>query len=108
MTTKRIKRTNSGATVTKWFITAASVAAMLGGWAVFSSEPPTSKTDLASQTMAIGLGLEPIPTLVPTREVRQNGILSNQETTNTQTSLPTLRSVSAPQPKPVTVTRSSR
>lgn len=108
MTTKGSKRSNSGAAVTKWFITAASVAAMLGGWAVFSSEPPASKTDLASQTLEFELGLEPIPTLVPFGEVRQNNILTEEKNSNVQTSSPTLRSVSAPQPKPVTVTRSSR
>jgi len=99
---------DSGATVTKWFISAASVAAMLGGWAVFSSEPPTTKTDLASQTLEIGLGLEPIPTVVPAPDDRQSVILNNNDNTNSSPNLSTLRSVSAPQPKPVTVTRSSR
>ena len=108
MTTKKSKRTISGAPVTKWFVTAASVAAMLGGWVVFSSQPAINEADLASQTLTAELGLEPIPTLVPAPDDRQRITLSDDKNNDVQTNLPTLRSVSAPQPRPITVTRSSR
>jgi len=107
MTTKKSRRTNSGAAVTKWFVTAASVAAMLGGWAVFSSQPATSEANVASQTLATELGLEPIPTLVPAPDDRQRTTLSN-DNNEVQTNLSTLRTVSTPQQRPITVTRSSR
>jgi hypothetical protein len=107
MTTQKSKRVPSGAPATKWFITAASVAAMLGGWVAFSSQPATNEADIATQILATNLRLEPIPTLVPAPTGRQKAILTSDTAGNAQTSLPTLRSVSAPQPRPITVTRSS-
>ncbi len=107
MAAKKSKRSPSGAPATKWFITAASIAAMLGGWVAFSSQPADG-VDPATKILEADLGLEPIPTLVPAPASRQNAIRSDDSSSNSQTSLPTLRSVTAPRPAPITVTRSSR
>jgi len=107
MTAKKPKRSPSGAPATKWFITAASVAAMLGGWVAFSSQP-SSGDNSASQILELNLDLEPIPTVVPAPSSRQNALWSDDASKNTQTNLPMLRSVTAPRPAPITITRSSR
>lgn len=107
MAAKKSKRSPSGASVTKWFITSASIAAVIGGWVAFSSQPADG-VDPATKILETNLGLEPIPTLVPTPTNQQNAILTDDSSKNSQTNLPTLRSVTAPRPAPVTITRSSR
>ena len=110
MTTKKSKRASSGAGTSKWFITAASVAAMLGGWAALSAQPANG-ADPATQILTVNLGLEPIPTVVPAPVIRQNLVQEDSQPAQQQVDLPVLRSVTlpaAPRPRAVTVTRSSR
>ncbi len=105
------QKSASGAPGVKILITAASLAASLGGWAVFnygeagavgavSSQP-------AQQQSVVELNLPPLPTLVPppAQSVLTAGSQPN-ELAAAPAALPALRVVSAP--PPVTMTRSSR
>jgi hypothetical protein len=107
------KRPNPGATTTgvKFLITAASLTAVVGGWAAFSlKEPaPTVTTEQAA------LVLPPLPTLVA-RPGYTAQAAPEMDTSSNQPAAPALRSVTMPQPQPsdnsapppVTNTRSSR
>jgi len=107
MTERKSKLAPSGAPATKWFITALSLAAVLGGWVSFTLNPGVNN-EATSQSLANNLMLEPIPTVVLAPEV-QDHVQTNQTVDQSQISQPALRSVSAPpRPAPVTVTRSSR
>ena len=60
---------SSGTTGAKMLITAASIAAVIGGWAGFTIEQARSaakeSTEGASSTDQVSLELAPLPTLVP-------------------------------------------
>jgi hypothetical protein len=103
MTTKRSKSSRSDTSGAKWFLTAASLAGVLGGWVAFSLNPG-SGSDPASQNLASNLRLDPIPTVVQVSG-SQDRRLGSSTGSASQTAL---RSVSAPAPAPITVTRSSR
>lgn len=111
MAVNKSKRNSSNASATKWFVTAASIAAMLGGWVALSSQP-SLEVDTAAIILENDLGLEPVPTLVPApvqaAESRQDVSVLNDSSSTVQTKSPALRSVTAPRPAPVTVTSSSR
>ena len=91
----------------KLLITAASVAATLGGWAAFSIPVPTNQ-DTTAQSIEVGMNLAPIPTILPKPSAQGGAIRVSNHPTNQQPSILTLRSVNPQPPSPVTVTRSSR
>lgn len=91
----------------KLLITAASVAATLGGWAAFSTPAPTNQ-DTTAQPIEVSMNLAPIPTILPKPFDQAGTIRVFNQPTNQQPSILTLRSVNPQPPSPVTVTRSSR
>ena len=101
MTASRSKKSETiGA---KWFLTAASLAGVLGGWIAFSLNPGTGSGD-PSQNLTADVRLEPIPTVVQVSGSQDRLSVASTGSTSQQA----LRSVSAPAPAPITVTRSSR
>jgi 2-oxoglutarate dehydrogenase E2 component (dihydrolipoamide succinyltransferase) len=65
---KPAKKPNSGAPGVKLLITAASLAATLGGWAVISGQeakPAPAPTPEPATAPAVTIKLAPLPTLVP-------------------------------------------
>jgi hypothetical protein len=92
----------------KTLITAVSVAAMVGGWALLAREVP-STTAAAANNNAVplaaagALNLPPVPTVVPAPDLSQGQI-------ETMPRAPSLRSVAAPPTvrAPIAITRSSR
>jgi hypothetical protein len=132
---KPVKKPSTSAPGVKLLITAASVAATLGGWALISSnEPapapaPVPATDQAAAPV-VTIKLAPLPTLVPEVKLQSQIVTVNRPRTAVaaaaapqpaapQPAAPTtlvLRDVSAPQgnagrsagPAPVVNTRSSR
>lgn len=109
-TNKSPKSAKPGAATTgvKFLITAASLTAVVGGWAVFSLKEPTPAT-----TQPAALVLPPLPTLVA-RPGQTAQSAPEANITGNQPEAPALRSVTIPQPgvneapPPVTNTRSSR
>jgi hypothetical protein len=101
MTARRHKKKDT--TGAKWFLTAASLAGVLGGWVAFSLHPGTG-TSGSSQDLANTQRLNPIPTVVQLSGSQVQG----QRTSSGAGSQTALRSVTAPAPAPITVTRSSR
>lgn len=91
----------------KLLITAASVAATLGGWAIFSLPAPTNQ-NITAQSIDGGMNLAPIPTILPKPSNQGGAIQVSNQPTGQQPSILTLRSVNPQPPSPVTVTRSSR
>jgi hypothetical protein len=104
-------------------ITAASLAATVGGWAVLSA----NNTNTSSQTSAVPvqptaptftINLEPLPTLVPTPASSPRLVMASNRPALPQPAaapaLPTLRSVTGPTggggggPAPAGTSRSSR
>jgi hypothetical protein len=126
--TKPAKKPNTSAPGVKMLITAASLAATLGGWAVISAkEPKPAAAPVPAHTAApaVTIKLAPLPTLVPaiTLQPQPHVVTVNQPrpaASAPQPAAPTelvLRDVSAPQvnggrsaaaPAPVANTRSSR
>jgi hypothetical protein len=124
-TNKPAKKPNTSAPGVKVLITAASLAATLGGWALISSNeaPSTSAPTPApapATNSAITIKFAPLPTLVPPLTPQPQLVTINQPhpaAAAPQPAAPTtvvLRDVSAPAlpsrsaPAPVTNTRSSR
>jgi hypothetical protein len=109
------KRQNNGVQSVKMLLSAASVAATLGGWVAFSLPEPTTQASTL-QSHEVSIDLAPIPTVLP----RPSGLQSPDQAGNptdlptvkqadpTQPVLPTLRTVNAQPPKAVTKTKSSR
>jgi hypothetical protein len=67
-TNKSAKKPASGGPGMKLLITAASLAATLGGWALISgkeTKPVVSAASVQVATPAVKIKLEPLPTLVP-------------------------------------------
>jgi hypothetical protein len=91
----------------KLLITAASVAATLGGWVAFSIPAPTNQ-DATAQPIEVNTNLAPIPTILPKPSDQGGAIRISNQPTNQQPIILTLRSVNPQPPSPVTVTRSSR
>ena len=102
-----------GAAGVKALITAASLAATLGGWAVLTHTPsetsdtasPPPANALAPLRPSTDLTFDPLPTIVPPPNIaidRPPAVAAQQ-----QAAAPPLRVVSAP-PQPVARTRSSR
>jgi hypothetical protein len=131
-TGKSSKRPATSAPGVKLLITAASLAATLGGWAVFSAKEPKLTVAPVSEPVAasaVTIKLAPLPTLVPpiTPQPRSQLVTIDQPraaapgvaTSAPQPAAPSelvLRDVSAPQvntgrsaaPAPVVNTGSSR
>ena len=122
-TSKPAKKPASSAPGVKLLITAASLAATLGGWAVIGAkEPKSTAAPVPAQAAApaVTIKLAPLPTLVPpiTSQPRPNTIKQSRPAASAP--LPAasneivLRDVSAPAvpdrsaPAPVANTRSSR
>lgn len=124
---KSVKKPNTSAPGVKILITAASLAATLGGWAVISAKEPKPTAPPAPMQAAIPavtIKLAPLPTLVPQIAPRPQLVTVNQPrpaASAPQPAAPTelvLRDVSAPQvnagggrsaaPAPVVNTGSSR
>lgn len=113
-----VKRPGSGVPGAKMLITAVSVAATLGGWALITANDakPVAQVTTVSQSArsqsASALVLPPLPTLVPPPAgvmntlPRQPSAPDASAGTN-QAAAPVLRVVDAP-PPPVATTRSSR
>ncbi len=122
---KPAKKPNTSAPDVKVLITAVSLAATLGGWALISSgeaqpaQVPAPAPEQAT-TAAITIKLAPLPTLVPPLTPQPQLVTINQPrqaAAAPQPAAPTtlvLRDVSAPAlpsrsaPAPVASTRSSR
>ncbi len=121
--TKPARRPATGLPGVKVLITAASLAATVGGWAILS----TNNAGASSQTSAVPvqptaqtftINLEPLPTLVPTPASSSRLVaVSNRPAPPPPAvapSLPTLRSVTGPTggggggPAPAGTSRSSR
>ena len=135
---KSARKPAAGAPGVKMFITAASLAATLGGWALISAEEvqplPPEQLAVADQAAAgVTIQLAPLPTLVPLAQTAQQtqgasqpapispprpasraAAASASQAAAPQPAAPVLRDVSAPAlanrsaPAPVTNTRSSR
>jgi hypothetical protein len=128
--TKPAKKPNTGAPGVKLLITAASLAATLGGWAMISSDetkpalPPAPASNQVA-VPAVTIKLAPLPTLVPAIASPAQIVTVNRPrpaaavAAAPQPAAPStlvLRDVSAPQvnaggsaaPAPVASTRSSR
>ena len=112
--TRNSKRPAAGAPVAKLAITAASVAAVLGGWAVFSApDYPVANAGQVVEQLAAEWNLPAIPTLVappdgwqlPSHSRRQPAA---SQPPASQSDFQGLRSVSPFSPSPLTTTRSSR
>ncbi len=106
----------AGAPGVKTFITAASLAATLGGWALLTLKP-SAAADAATPTgvppaptrSVVTLNLPPLPTLVPAPDLPApviGGLPSAPMEAGAPAGQPALRQVSAP--PPVTNTGSSR
>jgi hypothetical protein len=121
--TKPAKKSNSGAPGVKMLITAASLAATLGGWSLISAgETPPAAEPAPPQTAtsAFAIQLAPLPTLVPPITSQPQLVTISQPRPAAAASQPTasndlvLRDVSAPAlpersaPSPVANTGSSR
>jgi hypothetical protein len=114
--TYKMNPSRSGAPGVKMLITAASLAATLGGWAVFAytearpitSQPQPAVIALASRASVTALNLPPMPTLVPLPDPSAIAAGSQSSAAPAAPPAPTLRVVSAPPPAPVTLTQSSR
>jgi hypothetical protein len=123
--TKPVRKANTSAPGVKLLITAASLAATLGGWALISAkEPKPTSAPLPEQVTppAVTIKLAPLPTLVPVITPQPQLVTVNQPRPAASAPQPAapvelvLRDVSAPQvnrggssaPAPVTNTRSSR
>lgn len=123
--TKPAKKPNSSAPGVKMLITAASVAATLGGWALISSNeaktaPTFTSTPDQVAAPAMTIKLAPLPTLVPPITPQSQLVTVNRSRHAAAAPQPAasntivLRDVSAPAlpsrsaPAPVTNTRSSR
>ena len=119
---KPAKKPNSGAPGVKMLITAASLAATLGGWAVISAKETRPTPELApaqAALPALSIKLAPLPTLVPAAPQSQL-VTINQPRPAASAPQPAasneivLRDVSAPAlpersaPSPVANTGSSR
>ena len=104
-----------GAPGAKVLITAASLSAVIGGWAGFAlSKPAPADASLPAETPAqVAIELQPLPTLVPEPTASLASVKAPPSTSSLSSAkapsvvAPTLRKVTAP-PRPVTVTRSSR
>jgi hypothetical protein len=126
-TGKPPKKPASSAPGVKLLITAASLAATVGGWALISSnetKPAPAPAPEQSAAPAVTIKLAPLPTLVPPITPQPQLVTINQPrpaVSAPQPAAPTelvLRDVSAPQvnaggrgsaaPAPVVNTRSSR
>jgi hypothetical protein len=107
MKPRKTKRASSGVPATKWLITAASVAGVLGGWAAFSLQS-TSSLDPTSRDLATSLQLAPVPTVVQAPGTGQDQIIPGSLSAASSSNQTTLRSVTAVRPAPITITRSSR
>ena len=122
---KPAKKPNSGAPGVKLLITAASLAATLGGWAVISgheAKPAPAPAPWPEPALApeVTIKLAPLPTLVPEATPQAQLVMVNrprQAASAPQPAAPStlvLRDVSAPAPSdrsapaPVVNTRSSR
>lgn len=121
---KPAQRSTTGAPGVKVLITAASVAATLGGWALLSAtevQPAPQPAAPQAQTSALSITLAPLPTLVPpapqspqAQWVTVNNPKAQSAPARSAAPAPlVLREVSAPAPQksapsPVTNTRSSR
>ena len=107
MTTNKPSKQSTGAAA-KYLIAAASLTAVVGGWAVFSSKDPSLNTTAVA---ALELTLSPLPTLVAPPIQLQDA--PSIMLPNNQPSAPILRSVTIPgpvanaAPQPVTNTQSS-
>jgi hypothetical protein len=121
--TKPAKKPNSGAPGVKLLITAASLAATLGGWAVISSQeakPAPAPAPEQAVAPVVTIKLAPLPTLVPPATLQPRLVTVNQPRPAAAAPQPApsngivLRDVSAPAlpdrsaPAPVANTRSSR
>jgi hypothetical protein len=123
--TKPARKPNSDAPGVKLLITAASLAATLGGWALISSveaKPAPTPASAPEQTAApvVTIKLAPLPTLVPPVTPQPRLVTINQPRPAARAPQPAvstelvLRDVSAPAlpdrsaPAPVANTRSSR
>jgi hypothetical protein len=98
----------SGTAGIKTLITAVSLAATVGGWALLAQEAPSTigaaANNSAVPSAATGrLNLAPVPTVVPAPELSPGQI-------ETMPRAPILRSVAAPRimRAPIAMTRSSR
>ena len=120
---KPAKKPNSSAPSVKMLITAASLAATLGGWALISSteaKPAPAPAPEQAAAPAVAVRLAPLPTLVPPVAPQARLVTINQPRPAARAPQPAvsneivLRDVSAPAlpdrsaPAPVTNTGSSR
>lgn len=124
MTTgKSAKKPNSSAPGVKMLITAASVAATLGGWALISSteaKPAPAPAPEQAADAVVAIKFAPLPTLVPPVTLQPRLVTINQPRPAARAPQPAvsnelvLRDVSAPAlpdrsaPASVASTRSSR
>jgi len=125
---KPAKKPNSGAPGVKLLITAASLAATLGGWAVISGQeakPAPAPRPEPALVPEVTIKLAPLPTLVPEVTPQSQLVMVNRPRPAAAAPQPAapstlvLRDVSAPAPRdagasgqsapaPVVNTRSSR
>ncbi len=123
MTAKRHPTSTTGAPGVKALITVASLAGVLAGWAFLSAPPPTVAPSEASAGAATHTAPPPawllsdpqIPTLPPVATVQSLPttatsplVASNAAPAVSQATSAGLSGVSAAQPAPITMTRSSR
>jgi hypothetical protein len=121
--TKPVKRPNSGAPGVKLLLTAASLAATLGGWAVLSGQqvkPAPAPAPEQAAAPVVTIKLAPLPTLVPPVTPRPRLGMVNQPRPAAAAPQPApsnelvLRDISAPAlpdrsaPPPAANSRSSR
>ena len=95
---KPVKKPSTSAPGVKLLITAASVAATLGGWALISSnEPKPAQAPAADQPAApvVTIRLAPLPTLVPEITLQSRIVTVNR---------PRVAAAAAPAPQPAAPT----
>lgn len=123
MTAKRHPASSTGVPGVKALITVASLAGVLAGWAFLSAPPSATALSAASAGVTAQTAPPPawllsdpqIPTLPPVATVRSLPaaatpplIASNAAPAVSQATSAGLSGVSAAQPAPITITRSSR
>lgn len=123
MTAKRHPASTTGVPGVKALITVASLAGVLAGWAFLSDPPPTTALSVASSGATAQTAPPPawllsdpqIPTLPPVATVQSLPaaalpplVASNAVPAVGQATSAGLSGVSAAQPAPITMTRSSR
>src|SRR5512147_262191 len=95
---KPTKKTNTGVSGVKMLITAASLAATIGGWALISDKPvePVQPPALVKATEpTLSIKFPPLPTLVPAIALPAHTV-----TVNNPRPVINAPQISAPQPAP--------